>query len=662
MDTGIFLRQLQRGWKRTLLNMLLLAAVTAFFAMSVNLYANSRRNIRLAEETYSTIAVTELYADVDKYGNVLTDLSDGYAGYLPTAVKGYDLTGIVASEYVEDWDLRTRWGAYIPDSIPTNRKRNTELYCMDLIRFVIRGDQPVDIPVQVRENRVMAYHQTVPVQVLDSASGIYAYEEELEMSVQFFGEEDYLQYRPEMELLDCKETDGRITSVTLYPGVEYLGSTCTMNGSEGLGLREDGRIIATYTFFQRDWYGYDYWVEYRDSQADSLQTRWDPAQPFWLYRREDVESSAELKAYFEQVALACRYSARSFQVCGADDVLGVTAFHLGAAFLREGRMIAAEEYASGAPVCMVSDVLAKNMGWQLGDKLDMSLYDYDAFTNQNVNYEGMSPQYTQRTRGIFHRQEYEIVGIFSQRELAGTSTVSESAVALPWSTIYVPQNAIKNVPDTGGPLIHGSVLTLWIQNGKTDDFLAEMEKKGITVPKTGGYAAQFTFYDQGYSLVQPSLEAMGGTAGLLLALSSALLAVTAALLAWFFAQHYKQTVGILRMLGSKKGRALALVLLSAALVAVTGMALGAWTGHSLTGRVGQAVLASQPEESPVEAAFRAYLMSSREVMVELTAAAERPMTLLAFGCGCLLFLTLVLLFVLGYIHREPRALLPGSKA
>lgn len=206
------------------------------------------------------------------------------------------------------------------------------------------------------------------------------------------------------------------------------------------------------------------------------------------------------------------------------------------------------------------------------------------------------------------------------------------------------------------------MLTLWIQNGKTDDFLAEMEEKGITVPKTGGYAAQFTFYDQGYSLVQPSLEAMGGTAGLLLALSSALLAVTAALLAWFFAQHYKQTVGILRMLGSKKGRVLALVLLSAALVAVTGMALGAWTGHSLTGRVGQAVLASQPEESPVEAAFRAYLMSSREVMVELTAAAERPMTLLAFGCGCLLFLTLVLLFVLGYIHREPRALLPGSKA
>ena len=198
-------------------------------------------------------------------------------------------------------------------------------------------------------------------------------------------------------------------------------------------------------------------------------------------------------------------------------------FFVCAAYLYEGRMITPEEYENDAKVCMVSDVQAANQGWKLGDKLKLYLYDYDTFPNQSVNWEGMTASYTKDTQGIFHSDRYEIVGIFSQREMIGTSTVSESAVTMPWDSIYIPKNAVSNAPDEQNPLIHGSLLTVWLQNGKVNDFLAEMEEKGVTAPKQAGYAAQFTFYDQGYSAIQPSLEAMSGTASLLLAMSAALL-------------------------------------------------------------------------------------------------------------------------------------------
>ena len=70
MSIRIFFQQLRRNSSRTWLNILLLAAAVAFFVMSLNLHQNSVRNIREAEDAYSTIAVMEIYGDVDQYGNL----------------------------------------------------------------------------------------------------------------------------------------------------------------------------------------------------------------------------------------------------------------------------------------------------------------------------------------------------------------------------------------------------------------------------------------------------------------------------------------------------------------------------------------------------------------------------------------------------------------
>ena len=136
---------------------------------------------------------------------------------------------------------------------------------------------------------------------------------------------------------------------------------------------------------------------------------------------------------------------------------------------------------------------------------------------------------------------------------------------------------------------------------------------------------------------------------------------TAVLLAWFFAQNHRHNAGILRMLGGSKGRALCSILLCALLIAAISGGIGSVLGHKLSEQVGQEILAGSMEESAVNAPFQAYIMTTEaEEDPGLTVKADRALSVAA-GCGALLFPALTLCFVLGYIHKEPRALLPNSK-
>ena len=64
-----------------------------------------------------------------------------------------------------------------------------------------------------------------------------------------------------------------------------------------------------------------------------------------------------------------------------------------------------------------------------------------------------------------------------------------------------------------------------LKNGMVEEFLEDMEEKGLTERNEGRYEPKFTFYDQGYSAVESGLRSMNSTAKLLLLLSSVLLLV-----------------------------------------------------------------------------------------------------------------------------------------
>ena len=230
---------------------------------------------------------------------------------------------------------------------------------------------------------------------------------------------------------------------------------------------------------------------------------------------------------------------------------------------------------------------------------------------------------------------------------------------MPWNTIYIPHNAVENAKPVDELPVHGALLTIWLENGAVDAFLADMEEKGFTKTWEGQYNTTFTFYDQGYSQVRPGLEAMRSTARLLLALSSVLLAVTVILMSYFFAQSFKQSVGIFRMLGGRKASAICALLVCALVVTLAGAAIGGLTGQALAQGVGIEILKDNIARSEMNAIFQAFVLN-RDEPIELSVQANALLTVKA-ACVAFAFPAAMLFFVSLYIKKEPRALLPKGE-
>ena len=382
-------------------------------------------------------------------------------------------------------------------------------------------------------------------------------------------------------------------------------------------------------------------------------------EPFWIQKVEDI--SQEDLEKFEQISRAYYIGSRSFAVMTTNDISGIPAFNLGNMFIRDGRSITANEYESGKKVCMISRELAKAQKWRVGEKIKFSFYEYNCFTNSTADTDRLIPFYTYTSPdNFFDSGEYEVVGIYDVRPMTGSSTISEAAISVPWNTIYIPEKSLTNAPAEEDRPVTGALLTIWLENGKIEPFIERMNELGITGAKQGDYEARFTFYDQGYSRIQPSLEALSGTAELLLILSSSLLVIAALLLAFFYAQSQKQSIGTMRLLGCSKARAFVAVMLSALIIAVTGALMGAAIGHALTASVGESIMANANQTPEEFLAFSAYLAESTQVEVEFALGADASVSLLTCLAALGLFIAVTLVFVARYLGKGPRELLPRA--
>ena len=75
---SMHLRQLFRKPIRIILYLLTIALSAGFFCMSANLYWDSVKNLQLADDAFSTIAVLDYYADVDWYGKIVENFENVY--------------------------------------------------------------------------------------------------------------------------------------------------------------------------------------------------------------------------------------------------------------------------------------------------------------------------------------------------------------------------------------------------------------------------------------------------------------------------------------------------------------------------------------------------------------------------------------------------------
>ena len=683
---SMHLKQLFRKPMRTVLCILVLILLTAFFCTSLNLYMDSQHNLQLANDTYTTIAIMELYADVDSRGNIINDVTkaEDYAGYHALTVYGYDLEPIITAPSVKKYELRARYGAFSEDNIAVkyNDKKQAVPICNDdVIRFKIVPEHQEQAEADKEWNdvefvddgryRIHTFSfvdsdthtsRKYNLDILESAINVFDYEK---LPILFDISLDNIYTTTPLtdtnSLMPSAEYADKPDCIILEPNTEYIAlisrfsnNVNTFNKASGL-YKIQTFTIARDEFFRNNYYHY--------SIGRSEYVSWDYPyeQPFWIYEYDELKSKPEMLKKYEQIARAYYINSRSFGVMTTNDLTGIPAFHLGNMFIPEGRMITEEEYASGAKVCMISTDLAKLQGWNVGDKIDFSFYEYNNFVNATIWGSRLSPRYTYTDPDhFFDNGEYEIVGVYNVRPLTGTSAVSASAVSVPWNTIYIPEKSLENAPAEEDRPVTGALLTIWLENGKIEPFIERMNELGITGAKQGDYEARFTFYDQGYSRIQPSLEALSGTAELLLILSSSLLVIAALLLAFFYAQSQKQSIGTMRLLGCSKARAFAAVMLSALIIAVTGALIGAAIGHALTASVGESIMASANQTPEEFLAFSAYLAESTQVEVEFALGADAKVSMLTCIAALGLFIMGTLVFVIRYLGKGPRELLPRA--
>ena len=680
------LKQLFRKPMRTVLCILVLVVLTAFFCTSLNLYMDSQHNLQMANDTYTTIAIMELYADVDSRGNIISDVTkaEDYAGYHALTVYGYDLEPIITAPSVKKYELRARYGAFSEDNIAVrynDKKQAIPICSEDIIRFKIVPEHQKEAEADKEWNdvefvddgryRIHTFSfvdsdthtsRKYNLDIVESAINVFDYEK---LPILFNISLDNIYTTTPLtdtnSLMPSAEYADKPDCIILEPNTEYIASISGLSSSSNTFNAANSLYkiqtfgVARDKFFRSNYYCYSI------GRSEYVSCDYPYENPFWIYEYDELKSKPEMLKKYEQIARAYYINSRSFGVMTTNDLTGIPAFHLGNMFIPEGRMITEEEYASGAKVCMISTDLAKLQGWNVGDKIDFSFYEYNNFVNATIWGSRLSPRYTYTDPDhFFDNGEYEIVGVYNVRPLTGTSAVSASAVSVPWNTIYIPEKSLENAPAEEDRPVTGALLTIWLENGKIEPFIERMNELGITGAKQGDYEARFTFYDQGYSRIQPSLEALSGTAELLLILSSSLLVIAALLLAFFYAQSQKQSIGTMRLLGCSKARAFVAVMLSALIIAVTGALIGAAIGHALTAGVGESIMANANQTPEEFLAFSAYLAESTQVEVEFALGADAKVSLLTCLAALGLFIVGTLVFVIRYLGKGPRELLPRA--
>ena len=591
---------------------------------------------------------------------------------------------IITAPSVKKYELRARYGAFNEDNIVVryNDKKQAIPICdEDIIRFKIVTEHQKEAEADKEWNdvefvddgryRIHTFSfvdsdthtsRKYNLDIIESAINVFDYEK---LPILFNISLDNIYTTTPLtdtnSLMPSAEYADKPDCIILEPNTEYIASISGLSSSSNTFNAANSLYkiqtfgVARDKFFRSNYYCY--------SIGRSEYVSWDyPYEnPFWIYEYDELKSKPEMLKKYEQIARAYYINSRSFGVMTTNDLTGIPAFHLGNMFIPEGRMITEEEYASGAKVCMISTDLAKLQGWNVGDKIDFSFYEYNNFVNATIWGSRLSPRYTYTDPDhFFDNGEYEIVGTYNVRPLTGTSAVSASAVSVPWNTIYIPEKSLENAPAEEDRPVTGALLTIWLENGKIEPFIERMNGLGITGAKRGDYEARFTFYDQGYSRIQPSLEALSGTAELLLILSSSLLVIAALLLAFFYAQSQRQSIGTMRLLGCSKARAFAAVMLSAFIIAVTGALIGAAIGHVLTASVGESIMANANQTPEEFLAFSAYLAESTQVEVEFALGADAKVSLLTCLAALGLFIAGTLVFVLRYLGKGPRELLPRA--
>lgn len=259
----------------------------------------------------------------------------------------------------------------------------------------------------------------------------------------------------------------------------------------------------------------------------------------------DYLNSDAASTWREDIVPLCQLNYESAAVILTDRAESMYSFNTGDEALLSGRFFTGEEYTNGDDVCVISAAYAEQNGLRLGDMIQLDYYDsgfgeYNngATANSMLAAEDPGP-YRQRyymslDDAIGVCKNYTVIGIYTGARFAF------GAYQLNADTILVPKASVPNAQNY--ETRENSLLnTFVLKNGSAKEFEKYMEQQNL--------AGQFLYFDQDFSSMQESLDALETNAMRLMMVGIGVFLLTSALFLFLNFRRMNLTIRGVRLLG-----------------------------------------------------------------------------------------------------------------
>lgn len=286
-------------------------------------------------------------------------------------------------------------------------------------------------------------------------------------------------------------------------------------------------------------------------------------------------------------------------------------FHQNILYMEEGREFTKEEYDAGEKVCIINGIVAKRLGKEIGDQINLSWLNGGEF--------GFWNSYWPKT-GFDQSETYEIVGITNQLNVESYK-------------VYVPYNSNLFVD---GMTMDSEVLRVIIDNRMTAEYVEE-------VRESMGDHYRFSVYDQGYAETVSAYISIQKIARIIVGSVSILCLATILLIAYISIVKQRETLITMLRLGAKKNQVVRYSLYSGTILGFLGVLLGTILAILSRGRVYEWIEKTADENFKIDFRFSDFNQSMQRKMLNFHLETE-PRVFITF-----LLIFLLILFIVVYI-------------
>ena len=254
----------------------------------------------------------------------------------------------------------------------------------------------------------------------------------------------------------------------------------------------------------------------------------------------DYLNSDAASTWREDIVPLCQLNYESAAVILTDRAESMYSFNTGDEALLSGRFFTGEEYTNGDDVCVISAAYAEQNGLRLGDMIQLDYYDSGfGEYNNGATANSMLGPYRQRyymslDDAIGVCKNYTVIGIYTGARFAF------GAYQLNADTILVPKASVPNAQNYE-TRANSLLNTFVLKNGSAKEFEKYMEQQNL--------AGQFLYFDQDFSSMQESLDALETNAMRLMMVGIGVFLLTSALFLFLNFRRMNLTIRGVRLLG-----------------------------------------------------------------------------------------------------------------